>query len=124
MQATTNATDSSVMTPPSMPFRLMDLPGELRNMIYYEYFNSFSTEATENTNDTNAIDDSNKSLHALQPFLNILHANREVRSEAASIFYEEYINKPSGQSSSHQYPRKSSSNGTSRDLARKPRSNA
>lgn len=29
--------------------------------------------------------------------LNILHANREVRSEATSIFYEEYINKPSGQ---------------------------
>jgi hypothetical protein len=47
---------------------------------------SVSTQATENSNDSN---DSN----------DILHVNGEVRSEAASIFYEEYINNPSGQHS-------------------------
>lgn len=108
MQTTTDNTGSSVMTLPYMPFPLMRLPGELRSKIHREYFNSVSTQATENSNndinDITDIDDSNKSLHTFQPCLNILHANREVRSEAASIFYEEYVNKPSGQPSSLSVP--------------------
>jgi hypothetical protein len=70
-----------------MPFPLIRLPGELRNHIYREYFNLTSTWDSERTNDR---------LHALQPCLNILHANRKLRSEAASIFYEEYVGDPGG----------------------------
>jgi hypothetical protein len=83
MQATTNNTGSSAMSPPSMPLPLMRLPGELRNQIYREYFNSVITQGTED-------------LHELQSCLNILHVNREVRSEAGSIFYEEYVRDPNG----------------------------
>lgn len=56
-------------------------------MIYREHLNSVSTQDT---------DDRNDSLHVLQPCLNILHANHELRSKAASIFYKEYVGKPNG----------------------------
>jgi hypothetical protein len=98
MHATPNNTGSSAMTLPSMPFPLMRLPGEMRNQIYREYFNS----VTENN--SIGINDINKSPHKLQPCLNILHASREVRSEAVSIFYKEYIGTPSGEPKSLSVP--------------------
>jgi hypothetical protein len=58
-------------------------------MIYREYFNTVS-EDPEDGQDT---------LDALRPCLNILHANRRLRSEAASIFYQEYVGNPGGLSS-------------------------
>jgi hypothetical protein len=90
MHATTKNTGSRAMTLPYMPFPLMRLPGELRNMIYREYFNTVTENNSKGTNDLN------KSPHKLQPCLNILHANREVRSETSSIFYKEYVAGASG----------------------------
>jgi hypothetical protein len=77
---------SLTTTQPQTPFPLMRLPGELRNQIYREYFNTASS-----TQDTWTRSDH---LDALQPCLPILHANSQLRSEAASIFYQEYVSEP------------------------------
>jgi hypothetical protein len=114
MQATTNTTGSHVSTPPPTPFPLMRLPGELRNAIYREYFNSVSSQDLENRNDR---------LHALQPSLEILHTNRQLRSEAGSIFYDEYVGDPGGMRS-FSIPGLIFYNGRSQETPKKPSSNA
>ena len=93
--STTGTTDSKTTPKPPSPFPLTRLPGELRNTIYREYFNSVNTWDKGRTNDR---------LHAVQPCLNILHTSRQVRSEAASIFYEEYVGNPGGQPNSLTVP--------------------
>jgi hypothetical protein len=98
MHVTPKNIGNSAMTLPFMPFPLMRLPGELRNQIYREYLNSVTENNSKGTNDIN------KSPHKLQLCLNILHANREVRAEAVSIFYKEYVGTPSGQSRSFSIP--------------------
>jgi hypothetical protein len=129
MQAPESTATGSVTTQPPMPFPLMRLPGELRNMIYREYFNTVSrtqdvsstqdhedpedeysntvsstqdasstrdASGTQDPEDPENTEDRKDTLDALQPCLNILHANRQLRSEAASIFYQEYAGNAGG----------------------------
>lgn len=84
MQTETAADNTSTK---GTSFPLFRLPGELRNKIYREYFNSVGTWDTARTNDR---------LHSLQPCLNIMHASHQLRSETASIFYQEYAGAPGG----------------------------
>lgn len=81
MQPATDLTNNRAMASCETPFPLMKLPGEMRNMIYRHYFDSFDMENMPGD------------LHKLQTCLNILHSSRAVRSEAATIFYKEYLAK-------------------------------
>lgn len=68
----------------------MKLPPELRNSIYYLYFNdimdrrecwrSFPGEAKYGL-----------PIQELRPYLNLLHSSHNVRSETAPMFYKEYL---------------------------------
>lgn len=68
--------------PPEAPFRLMDLPAELRNNIYRQHFSELSALKPK----TGAFWDKTGAA-----FLSILQASHQVRREAAPIFYQEYI---------------------------------
>lgn len=69
-------------TQPEAPFRFMDLPAELRNNIYRHYFSELPKLKFINWSVW---------PEAGAEFLSILHSSRQVRREAAPIFYQEYI---------------------------------
>lgn len=76
---TTVGADSPESSDPPRSF--MDLPGELHNRIYRLYFDKFQQERKTQIFLRNTA----------RAYLNIIHANSKIRSEAAPIFYEEYL---------------------------------
>lgn len=58
-----------------------DLPGELKNRIYRAYFEDFRQQKESNV-------DIKKTA---PPYLNLLHTDRMIRSEASSIFLKEHL---------------------------------
>jgi hypothetical protein len=73
-------TDDTTSADTTSPF--LNLPGELRNRIYRLYFEDFEEQMSRRFA-------YNKSEMSPQ-FLALMHTNREVRSEAGSIFYKEF----------------------------------
>ena len=80
--APSNVTSDMAAPPNDATFRLMDLPGELRNNIYRHYFDELANEKQKRSNywPENGVD-----------FMAILHSSSQIRKEAAPIFYKEYI---------------------------------
>lgn len=76
---TVHITDTTIIA--SSPF--LKLPGELRNRIYRFYFEDFEEQMSRRF----PYSESNMSPN----FLAIMHTNRMVRSEAASVFYKEIV---------------------------------
>lgn len=81
MAESSNPVSTDPHKPTSSPKTFLDLPGELRNQVYRQYFDNFQEERK--------IEISFKKIAS--PYLNIIHANSKIRSEAASILYEEYL---------------------------------
>jgi hypothetical protein len=89
----TSEEDAVVATAPADPiiFPWARLSGELRNQIYRAYFDIFQEEKKNEVNFV-APGPIFMSLQQMAPmFLNLLQADRKIRSEAAPIFYEEYL---------------------------------
>jgi hypothetical protein len=79
----TSEEDTVVVITPTDPtiFPWARLSGEIRNQIYRAYFDTFQEERKNVVN-----------FEQTAPmFLNLLQADRKIRSEAAPIFYEEYL---------------------------------
>ena len=73
--------ESTPTSASSNPSLFAKLPGELRNRIYRAYFEE-SKSQREHTIDIKK---------AVPTFLNLLHTDRMIRSEAASIFFKEFL---------------------------------
>lgn len=82
--------DSKTKMTDNSPFPFMELPPELRNSIYYLYFNGI----VDRRECWRSFPDGAK--HGLpiverRPYLKLLHSSHNIRSETAPMFYKEYL---------------------------------
>lgn len=90
---------SHVPTTEETPSSLTNLSPELRNKIYYHYFDGTETvqwllssvRAPRSPRSPRYLAKVKTSIAALRPYLHLLHVCAKVRSEAAPIFYNQYL---------------------------------
>lgn len=90
----------------AVPFPFMKLPAELRQQVYDCYFEDIGVmdKTKQRFWFDRIFDDKHQPLASiprrafpldvLRPYLSLLHSNAKVRSEAAPIFYKDYIGSP------------------------------